>query len=637
MQHFEQEILKAIGGVYSFQDGITIASDQRAPWVDWHAVDKHESIHCELVDMSVYGWFQRVMLDLKSHQSVPESHRKHYLYVFRELLKNCTQVHEGVAYFREWLWYSGWTNNAPIHLQHVPGQYRESFECVASLVPGEYAKDPTMQAAYHSVCDLIGVYLLNAPLSYWYSDYSRLEEPELKYISAEGPHFRLKQLAQHRVEVSAVLKRYLPTIEQLIRRDLSVPGAGLSPDYWQYFRNTIAELAQVAPELPTICDVNEQRAAQFAMFDRWNEKFPYISEIFDVDGMRARAPVDVGHIKAVYGSRFGSLNSETAADDFDEDSIESPLEYIGRIAEIYENKDIAFMICVCNPTPEALPITDNQKLSPDAIGGCLLSVDRDALESDICLPGNTIRTFAFRYSVLSSFEYPLIGLFPVVRYMRISHYRKITEKDRIAPCPHIIRISEFIDFEEILQSKSIDYCGCWEQDKIRIFGCCTPSEFYLYPANIMQEMEISKMLSSIPSLRHSAPSYELGSGIQISATQMAALAFLGMDMKKQNSSVVERQPRTDNGKDEMSLLRRLFRGRGHNNPEPRQKAAAGNCSQDDDLKAQLKASGYTGHSWICGRCKTEYNLPAKIGAKMISCSYCGFLIPNKAQGEPYEP
>ena len=371
MHQFEQHLLRAIGGKYSFEDGVSIASDINADWVDWRATEKHECIHSELTDMSVYGWFQRIMFTLKNSPSVPMENTMIYKRVFSEMLQHCFSVHEGIASYRELLWYTAYTKNAKVAQQHLPDDYRKAFELVSSIMPKNMAEDRAMQPAYHAICDILGTYLLDAPLSCYYSDFNLLKKEELRYINFEGPDFRLKKLTWHPNVISPILQKALLLGAQIIDKDFREQGFLGKNTYWAFFNNTIKQLGQAVPSLP-ICNPHEKQLLMHKLIEKWQKQIqhPYASALQHSKRKDVR-DVTKQRIKDV---KFQTLNAGDIEDCYDEQLLDSPLEYVGTVADISSRGNIAFMICVCNPSAVSIPLVHNETLPADTIHGLFFEV-----------------------------------------------------------------------------------------------------------------------------------------------------------------------------------------------------------------------------------------------------------------------
>jgi len=531
MEGFQRDQLNAIGGHYGLHQGVTLASDFRASWADWRAVEKHEYIHSELVDMSLYGWFQRFLHTLGRLESTPPNHAELYRRVLRQTLSHSFLVHEGVATFREVLWYRAYTDLAEKALADLPDDYREAYDRVAAVMPRDISDDPRMQAAVHSVCDILGVFLLDAPLLDHYRDWDELDREELPYIHRDGPDARLHELENRQREVTPILRRALQTAAEVIERDLVTPDAPLSRHYWDFFNETLRELGHAVPELP-IVDPADKRRAMHRLVKSWkrDERLPYLATIELAHAEDDESPPpDVGQERLVHGVTFRPLNAAATLEAYEERGLNTPLEYVGVLDSIAQQGNLAFSICVCNPTAEAIPLVRNEKMEPNSISGLLFEIDGAALErGTVQVAGSVSAVFGFPLSVLQSVERDVEGRIRHVRYLNFVHYRLLSEHRSRLVGPEIVRATRFEDFLAVEELAACDYLGLWRRNGIETIGYCSGDRFFVYPATLWQRREIEKNRSPLPVEHSGAPTFPLGAGGSLTADQMAALAYFGM-------------------------------------------------------------------------------------------------------------
>ena len=646
MKKFEQHLLNALGGQYSFRDsGVSIATELKVPWSDWRAVEKHEYIHVELVDMSVYGWFQRIMFTLKKAESVPPEHTKMYKRVSEEMLRHCFLVHEGIASFREILWYTAYTENAKEAIRNLPDcdqySYREAFEIVSSFMPNDEAENPEMQSAYHAICDIVGTFLLDAPLAQHYIDFKLLDKEELKYINYEDPDSRLKELSKHGHIVTPILLEALDSVEKIIDNDLRTPKSSLSSAYWDFFNNLIRQIGDAVPNIP-ICDPDEKRRAYRDMIEKWKDQisYPYVSmismeKISENDAKTFAA--DVTQQRVIHVVEFKVLDGEQMFGDYKNYSISSPTEYLGTLGIISNKKNIAFINCIYNLSNDKIPLGNDDYLPADSIGGTLFEIDRALLKSGLVqAAGGTYGEFLFRFSVLQSVEGGVISKFNVVQYLNLVNYQMLEDHgiSIIEPC--IIRVNKFDQFSSIINSVKCDFVACWQLENIEAFGYCSENKFYFYPVTLEQRLEIENILTSSGIYKDKTIILTLGTGQAISVDQMASLAFFGMGVMPKDFAGPTRTISfmTKTGGKKMKLISKLL---GWLQKKIRVESPASSnkniMGSKIEIKQYLKQSGYTDAGWKCGRCGNVYSLPEKIKAKNIQCIHCGFLIPNKRAGE----
>lgn len=640
MHQFEHELLKAIGGEYEFTSGgVSLAADLNFTWADWRATEKHELIHSELVDMSVYGCFQRLMLDLKRSALVPVEHRDVYERVWKQMYQHCFSVHEGIASYRTVLWYTAYANTAEVAIAHLPDDYRKAFDLISTFMPGDLAQDQSLQSAYHAICDIAGVFLLDPPLTDYYADWQLLGKEELKYVNLEGPDYRLMQLVSHRDVACSILREALLRLAKIISQDLKKPGDALSSSYWLAFNETITALAQAVPNMPT-CSPSEKSGSVRRLLMRWEKQqipHPYGSELRSgKNDTSLWSAVDVGAFKLIHNVRFKSMNVDTALRRYEEHPLDTPLQYIETLDNISNRGNLAFMICVCNASSQEIPLVRGNTLPQDTVAGTFFEVRGDSLASGIVQVQDSILwNFTFRFSVLQSVEGAHVQKLNVVRFVNVAHYSTIKNEKFSQVCPCIVRVIDFEDFSGVIHSETCDYCGCWgmKTTGISALGYVASKRVYFYPVTLFQKLECEKELLSLGGDNRNVPSFALGGGMHLSVAQIAALAFFGMDTTAQTEPVKEIARYTQNlqrgGGESMKWLDELFeRSRRKSQYEEKMPSLSSDGS-GSDLDKYFKDSGYTGAGWKCGRCGALYSLPEKIGAKTVMCTSCGFLIPNK--------
>ncbi len=522
---FEQDIFKAVSGRFNFRDGVTLASDPHFDWEDPRATEKHELLHQELVDLSVFGWFQRLLLNLYMSEAVPPDHKEIYRRVFSQTMKHSYKVHEGLASYRTLTWYQAYTSSAPDYLNTLPPAYREALGLFEPLLPEYAGVDARDQAGIHAICDVLGVYFMNAPLPAHYQDWSLLGRTELPYINVDSPDHRLQQIGPHADEVSRILAGSLSFISTSIIRNRGIPD-----DYWAWFDETLGSLHRARPASP-ICGFFERGPLCAAMLRRWHQEIDqdYARYLFNAETeARLSQPRDVS-AERLEATRFHSLNIGNALDKYEECALPDIRTYLKKILDINAADNLAFIITTANPTDSAIPVgkrSEGAQIPPGAIWGLLLEVDKASLRrSKLRVADRKTFTFEFPLSAVGQAS-RLIPEHNIVRFIHAAFYDLLAKRNLLDSSFHIVRITEHGWFEKTFDPQQFQCFGFITHENRRAFCYFRDRSLYFYLVATGQELSIRRVLGDEPG--DFAPFESLMvDNIGLTLGQLALLGFFG--------------------------------------------------------------------------------------------------------------
>jgi hypothetical protein len=533
---FEPDIFKAVVGKFNFHQGITLSTSLLFERQDWRATEKHELIHMELIDNSIFGYFQRLLLSLIYSPIVPQEHKKIYKTVFNETMKNSFMVQEGLASYRALTWYVAYSNEARVFLKHLPNRYKEALNLVLQLLPDyRVFNDSEFQAGIHALCEVLGCYLLNPPIPIYYKDWNLLQAPKLEYINTKGPDDRLKDLIGYKKTVSAIMTQEFKKVSKIISENIPRTG-GLGSEYWMWFDTTILLLKKRIPEIP-VCGFFERGELFLTMLENWGKQiqreYEYGQYLFtdEIKSRLSKKPRDVGIEKLIYEVTFANLNAGTKLNDYNEITLQNISRYLKRVSEITENGNIPFIVTVANPTREEIQLTEHYKLSPNTIGCSLFAIKIDELNNfNIQIENLTIYNFAG--SLTDLFEATKkLPQDSVIQYLNSYHYSLLIRHQRKFNNFYIVRVINHRHFQESFHINDISCCFFYYNNKKTAFCYYNEKEnsLYFYIVNLMQEIDIKHIVTNKLPYDPKRCFCNIGNN-KISMEQLALLAFWGLSL-----------------------------------------------------------------------------------------------------------
>src|SRR5687767_3062485 len=136
MGSFYEELVRIIGGKFSFRDGMLLAVDKPGQMSSIQASEYHEWIHIELTDNSSYGFFQKSMNNYIQTPTLDRNFREKCSDLLRSSVETCILVHEGLASYRGLVWYCArqGPEQGKAYLRSLPAKYQEGVQMVIQLL-----------------------------------------------------------------------------------------------------------------------------------------------------------------------------------------------------------------------------------------------------------------------------------------------------------------------------------------------------------------------------------------------------------------------------------------------------------------------------------------------------------------------
>lgn len=529
---FQTDVYRAISGLCHPHFGITLPITKLYPWQDWEAVERHEYIHIDLIKNSIYGYFQRQLFILLHSDIVPDDHKIIYKVVFKKMLDNSKVVHEGIATYRELLWYKYHTNNANSYLKSLPKQYYVAYQFVEKILPlNIYLKGTP--GGLHAICNVLGCYLLNAPIPVYYKSWKRLQDSELMYITKDSPDDRLKKLIGDKRKkcVSKLLSSELKIVSQILNEREKDVDRKLGDKYWEWFDKTLLSLREIRPYVP-VCGLFERNQILLEMYDAWKSQInsDYSSFFGESLSQFSDNLKEEGFLSLISSVNFANFRAGKEYSEYDNLFLDEIDLFKLKYMEILNRGNIPFIfIDYANPTNEDIFTFKKRKLEAESVGGFICELNNDEIEK---------YSISVKNNLMYSFKLPLISFLELdknlpcgsgVNYISSEYYKLLKLKGIKLNNLSIINVKAFDHFENKFV-RDQNNCYLAKYDKGRSVFIHYNDDDKAFKFFIINDIFIDDFIKLIVNISTNTEGYILINGVNVNVKKIISMFIWAVNL-----------------------------------------------------------------------------------------------------------